>query len=81
MIPQNSADWIRYRIRRNVQCKNDREFLDLFRKHKYTLIQSMVQELQSLEIGEGVSSGQIKLSGQIWNLSPLPNEFYVNPEY
>jgi hypothetical protein len=41
----------------------------------------MVQELRSLEIGGGVSSGQIKLSGQIWNLSPLPNEFYVNPEY
>jgi hypothetical protein len=33
------------------------------------------------EIGEGVSSGQIKLSGPLWTLSPLPYEFCGNIEY
>jgi hypothetical protein len=33
----------------------------------------MVQEFWSLKVAEGVSSGQIELSGQIWTLSPLPN--------
>jgi hypothetical protein len=28
-----------------------------------------------------VSSGQIKLSGQFWTLSPIPQEFRVNLEY
>jgi hypothetical protein len=41
----------------------------------------MVQELWSLKVGEGVSSGQIELSAQIWTLSPLPNEFWGNLEY
>jgi hypothetical protein len=67
-ISQNSADWIQYRIKRNIQCKSDREFGDLSRKYKYTLIRPTVQELQSLEIEEGVSSGQIKLSDQFFGL-------------
>jgi hypothetical protein len=64
-IMQNSANWIRCRIRINVQCESDREFGDLFRKHKYTLIQPTVQVLLSLKIGGDVSSGQIELLGQI----------------
>jgi hypothetical protein len=27
-----------------------------------------------------INSGQIKLSGQVWSLSPLPNEFMENSE-
>jgi hypothetical protein len=80
-ISQNSADWIRCRIRRNVQCKRDKEFLDLSRKYKYTLIRPTAQELGSLKVGEGVSSGQIELFGQLWTLSPLPNELWENLEY
>jgi hypothetical protein len=41
----------------------------------------MVQELWSLKVGGGVSSRLIKLSGQIWTLSPLPNEFWGNLKY
>jgi hypothetical protein len=41
----------------------------------------MVQELWSLKVGGGVSSGQIELSGPLWTLSPLPNEFWGNLEY
>jgi hypothetical protein len=41
----------------------------------------MVQELWSLKDGEGVSSGQTELSGQIWTLGPLPNEIWGNLEY
>jgi hypothetical protein len=83
-ISQNPADWIRCRIRRNDQCQSYREFLELSRKHKYTLIRPTVQDLWSLKVGEGVSSGQIELSGQIWTLHPLPNESwgilkYQNP--
>jgi hypothetical protein len=51
MISQNSADWIRCRIRRNVQYKSDRKFWDLSRKHKDTLIWPTVQELWSLQVG------------------------------
>jgi hypothetical protein len=40
----------------------------------------MVQELRSLQVG-GVRSRQIKLSGQIWSLRPLRNEFWENSEY
>jgi hypothetical protein len=29
----------------------------------------------------GVSSGQIKPSGQVWTLSPRPKEFWENTEY
>jgi hypothetical protein len=72
-ISQNSANWIRGKIMRNVQCKSDRKFWDLSRKHKDTLIWPTVQELSSLKFGGGVSSGQIKLSEQIWTLIPLPN--------
>jgi hypothetical protein len=76
MISQNSADWERYRIRESAQYEIDREFRDLSRKHKYTLIQPTVQELWSLKVGGGVSSEQIELSRQIWTLSPLPNEIW-----
>jgi hypothetical protein len=38
----------------------------------------MVQELWSLKIGKGVSSGPIKLSGQLWTLSLPPNENWGN---
>jgi hypothetical protein len=72
---QNSTNLIRCGTSRNIQCKSDREFLDLSRKYKYTLIQLTVQELWSLKVGGGVSSGQIELSGQIWTWSPLPYEF------
>jgi hypothetical protein len=80
-IPQNSANWMWCRIRINVQCRSDREFWDLFRKHKYTLIRPTVQELWSLKFGGGASSGQIELSGQIWTLRPLPKEFRKNSKY
>jgi hypothetical protein len=81
MISQNSADWIRCRIRKSPQCESDREFGDVSRKHKYALIWPTVQELWSLKVGRGISSGQIKLSGQIWTFSPLPKEFWGNYEY
>jgi hypothetical protein len=48
---QNSANWIQCKIRRNVQCKSDREFQDLSRKYKYALIRPTVQELRSLQVG------------------------------
>jgi hypothetical protein len=41
----------------------------------------MVQELWSLKVGEGVSSGQIELFGQLWTLSPLPNKIWGNLEH
>jgi hypothetical protein len=41
----------------------------------------MVQELRSLEIGEGVSSGHIKLSGQFWTLRPIPNKIRKDSNY
>jgi hypothetical protein len=41
----------------------------------------MVQELRSLEVGEGVSSGQIRLSTQIWTLSLYPKEIGKNSKY
>jgi hypothetical protein len=41
----------------------------------------MAQELRSLEVGEGVSSGQIKLSGQFWTLRPVPNEIWKDSDY
>jgi hypothetical protein len=41
----------------------------------------MVQELWSLKVGEGVSSEQTELSGQIWTLSPHQNEIWGNLEY
>jgi hypothetical protein len=41
----------------------------------------MVQELWSLKVEGGVSSGLLKLSGQIWTLTPLPNEIWGNLEY
>jgi hypothetical protein len=41
----------------------------------------MVQELWPLKVGGGISSGQIELSGQLWTLSPLPNEIWGNLEY
>jgi hypothetical protein len=41
----------------------------------------MVLELRSLKFGGGVSSGHIKLSGQVWTLRPLPREFWENTEY
>jgi hypothetical protein len=44
-ISQNSTDWDWYRIRKNAQYGNDREFEDLSRKNKYTLIRPTVQEL------------------------------------
>jgi hypothetical protein len=34
-----------------------------------------------VKVEEGVSSGQINLSGQVWTLSPRPKEFWENPEY
>jgi hypothetical protein len=34
-----------------------------------------------MKIGRGVSSEQIKSSGQVWTLSPHPKEFWENPEY
>jgi hypothetical protein len=40
-----------------------------------------VQELWSLKVGEGVSSGHIELPGQIYTLSPLPNGSWGNLEY
>jgi hypothetical protein len=58
-----------------------REFQDLSRKHKYTLIRLMFQELWSLKIGRGVSSEQIELSGQLWTLSSLSSENWGNLEY
>jgi hypothetical protein len=80
-ISQNSADWDWYRIRKNTQYRSDREFWDISRKHKYTLIRPTVQELRSLKFREGVSSGQIELSGQLWTFSPLPNKTRKNLEY
>jgi hypothetical protein len=41
----------------------------------------MVQELRSLEIGKGVSFGQIKLSGKIWTLKPLLKEIWTKSEH
>jgi hypothetical protein len=41
----------------------------------------MVLELWPLKDGEGVSSGEIELSGSIWTLSPPPNEIWGNLEY
>jgi hypothetical protein len=41
----------------------------------------MVQELQSLQVGVGIRSGQIKLSGQIGTLRPLASELWKNSEY
>jgi hypothetical protein len=83
MTSQNSVDWIQCRIRRNVQCKSDREFWDVFRKHKYAIIRPTVQKLRSLEIGKGVSFffGQIKLSGQIWTLQPHLKEIWTKSEH
>jgi hypothetical protein len=78
---QNSADSLWCRIRRNIQCKSDREFLDLLRKHRYSHIRPTVQELRSLEVGEGVSSGQIKLSAQIRTLSLYSKEIGKNSKY
>jgi hypothetical protein len=46
-----------------------------------TLIRPTVQELWPLKAGGGVSSGQIKLSGQLWTFSPLPNKIRKNLEY
>jgi hypothetical protein len=80
-ISQNSADWDWYRIRKNAQYGSDREFWDLSRKHKYTLIWPTVQELWSLKVVGGVSSGQIELSGQLWTFSPLPNKIRKHLEY
>jgi hypothetical protein len=80
-ITQNSAEWIRCRILRNVQGESDREFWDLSKKHKCNLIQPTVQELRSLKVGEGASSGQIKLSGQFWTLSLFSKEIWNNSAY
>jgi hypothetical protein len=41
----------------------------------------MVQELRSLEVGKGVSSGQIKLFGQFWTLRPVANEIWKDSGY
>jgi hypothetical protein len=49
-ISQNLADWIWGRIRRNEQYKSGRNFLYLSKKYRYTLIQSTVQELRSLQV-------------------------------
>jgi hypothetical protein len=74
MISQNSADWIRCRIMRNVQCKSDREIWYLSIKHKCALIRPTVQELQSLQVKRGVSSGQTAASWAIWTLDQMQNE-------
>jgi hypothetical protein len=81
MISQNSANGVWYKIRKNAQYESDREFWDLSRKQKYAPIQPTAQELWSLKFGGGVSSGQIKPSGQVWTLSPHSKEFWENPEY
>jgi hypothetical protein len=78
---QNSADWDWYKIRESAQYESDREFWDLSRKYKYTLIRPTVQELWSLKVGGGVSSSQTELSEQIWTLSLLPNGSWGNLEY
>jgi hypothetical protein len=80
-ISQNSANWIRCRIKRNVKCKSDIEFWYLSIKYKYALIRPTVQELHSLEVGEGVSSWQIKLSGQFWTLRLVPNKIWKDSDY
>jgi hypothetical protein len=80
-ISQNFAEWSWCRIRGKVQWKSDREFCDLSRKNKYACIRPTVQELRSLEFGEGVSSGQIKLYTQIWTLSLYPKEIGKNSTY
>jgi hypothetical protein len=41
----------------------------------------MLQELCSLQVGVGIRSGQIKLSGQIGTLRPIAAEFWKNSEY
>jgi hypothetical protein len=41
----------------------------------------MVQELGSLKVGEGVSSGPIELSGPLWTLSPVLSENWGNLGY
>jgi hypothetical protein len=41
----------------------------------------MVQELWSLQVGEGIRSGQVRLSGQIGILRPLAMELWKNPEH
>jgi hypothetical protein len=81
MIPQTTADWDWYRIKKSAQYENDRDLRDLSIKYKYTLIRPTAQELWSVKVGGGASSGQIKLSGQLWTLSPLPNKFWGNLEY
>jgi hypothetical protein len=81
MSSQNSANWKRCRTRKRAQYKSDREFWDLSRKYKYALIWPTVQELSSLEVGEGVNFGQIKLSGPIWTLTLIPKEIWENSKY
>jgi hypothetical protein len=41
----------------------------------------MVQELQSLKVGGCVSSGQIRLSGQIWTVMPILKEIWSISEH
>jgi hypothetical protein len=41
----------------------------------------MVQELWSLKVGGGVSSGQTELPGKLWTLSPTPSKSWGNLEY
>jgi hypothetical protein len=41
----------------------------------------MGQELWSLEVGEGVSSAQIKLAGQFWIFRPVPNEIWKDSDH
>jgi hypothetical protein len=59
MIPQNSADRVRYIIRKNAQYENDREFWDLSIKNKYTLILPTVQELGLLPEISGFWTDQL----------------------
>jgi hypothetical protein len=57
------------------------KMIEKFETFPESLIQPMVQELWSLKVGRGVSSGQIELSGPHWTLSPIPYEIWGILEY
>jgi hypothetical protein len=54
---------------KNAQYECDREFLSLSRKHKYTLIRPMVQELSSLQVGVLLEFLVFRTDQAIWTNS------------
>jgi hypothetical protein len=74
-LAQNQEEYIMW---------EDREFLDLFRKHKYALIRPTDQELWWLQVGGAAGnqfSEQIELAEQIQTLRLLPMENWKSHEY